>query len=571
VAYDFGSQAFTVPAAKGQPAPELLLCGTKGGINPRGLDRAGHYISESYALRGAFEAFLTVTASGKTADVWLELWYLTGTGADADQFFAVGAVSADWTYSGQSIDTATDTTATFAIPAGTEAVAIVCRGQGTAGAVTIAATSDIEGVAAGTPVTGKAIGGYKMTHNSVVLQPGDNVGGIRMGDTGAKATIVCTVYDTDGVTLGATISGWASSDTNIATIVAATGVVTPVKEGAVTFTCTTNKGFGSNYKCSIATVIKPLAAQEAEATQFNTAAFTLDGASFTPGFPAPLLNGADGSTPTLAVLPREYYSDTPISLGAYNSVVYTSSDDTIATIDPSTGVIVPLRRGNVAFTATCTRLVGLTPEVYHTSATISTGAFNRVMTVGTGAVDSVVVGFPAGSSFVEKTQTKQGLAIAYDVDGNPITLAEANTVVWSTGDNAVATVDAGTGVVTGVAEGTTELSCTVNGVQGDFSSADQQINIYVLGHAATAVVTPTGGRAMTAAAGALHTKQFNAVLYDAFGVEVTGRTIVWTSTDTGAFTINSSTGLATGVGVGTANAIATVDGHSFNSATITVS
>src|SRR5207247_10306416 len=60
-----------------------------------------------------------------------------------------------------------------------------------------------------------------------------------------------------------------------------------------------------------------------------------------------------------------------------------------------------------------------------------------------------------------------------------------------------------------------------------------------------------------------------ATLKDAGGNTLTGRTVVWTSSSTSAATVNSSSGLVTGVAAGTATITATSESKS-GSAAITV-
>ena len=72
---------------------------------------------------------------------------------------------------------------------------------------------------------------------------------------------------------------------------------------------------------------------------------------------------------------------------------------------------------------------------------------------------------------------------------------------------------------------------------------------------ATVTVSPA-----TASVNDGDTQQLTAVVRDSNGSALAGRTIVWSSSDASKVSVNSSTGLATGVGVGAATITATVAG-----------
>ena len=157
-------------------------------------------------------------------------------------------------------------------------------------------------------------------------------------------------------------------------------------------------------------------------------------------------------------------------------------------------------------------------------------------------VTTLSVSFPNPSIFIG--QSANASASAIDQFGAPIA---TGTVIWSTASTAVATVNA-TGVVTGVAVGQTQLTASAGGKQATTSITVVPVPV------ATVTVTPTTG---SVAVGA--TFQLNASTLDGSSNVLTGRTITWLSGDPSRATV-SSTGLVTGVAVGTVNISATSEG-----------
>ena len=141
--------------------------------------------------------------------------------------------------------------------------------------------------------------------------------------------------------------------------------------------------------------------------------------------------------------------------------------------------------------------------------------------------------------------TVQLSATAKDAKGNTLT---NKTVTWTTSSNAVATVST-SGLVTGVAGGTASITASVDG-----KTASRSVAV---------ISSPIATIAVTAASTALAiggTTQATAVLRDGPGNVITGRTVTWSSSNTGVATVNA-TGLVTGVGQGKATISATADGQ----------
>ncbi len=144
-------------------------------------------------------------------------------------------------------------------------------------------------------------------------------------------------------------------------------------------------------------------------------------------------------------------------------------------------------------------------------------------------------------------------ATAKDASGNVIT---GRTTTWTSSNSSVATVD--NGIVTGISVGTATITATIDG-----KPATALITVQ-LPPVASITITPA---TKTLTVGASF--QLVVTVKDANGNPLSGRTVTWTTSDATKVTV-SSTGLVTGVALGTAIITATSEGK-FATATITVS
>ena len=144
-------------------------------------------------------------------------------------------------------------------------------------------------------------------------------------------------------------------------------------------------------------------------------------------------------------------------------------------------------------------------------------------------------------------------AIPKDGSGNTLT---GRTTTWTSSNSNVATVVDGS--VAAMAPGTATITATIEG-----KTATTEITVQ-LAPVATVTVTPA---AKTIIVGGV--SQLTATLKDANGNVLAGRTVVWSSSDETKVTV-SSTGVVTGVALGTVTITATSEGKS-GTATITVS
>ena len=137
------------------------------------------------------------------------------------------------------------------------------------------------------------------------------------------------------------------------------------------------------------------------------------------------------------------------------------------------------------------------------------------------------------------------------------------TILWTSSNQAVATVDAASGVVAGVGLGTVQIRATADGVQG-------VANVTVgLVRVSSVSVTPANVTLMPS-----QTAQLSATPRDSAGTAIQGpalggRSTAWTSSNTAAATVGTF-GLVTGVAQGASTITATIGG-TIGQAAITVS
>ena len=203
---------------------------------------------------------------------------------------------------------------------------------------------------------------------------------------------------------------WASSDASVATVTE-NGVVTAVGVGNANITVTALDEAGASGSTTVTCVVTVTGAPA------NGITLTETTANLTLG----------GSTQTLhaTVTPSDYANS--------GSIVWNSSDSSVATVDAS-GVVTPLKEGSTNITAS---ILGYTSNTC-------------VVTVTKPTPNTITVS-PASAS-IEKGKTTQLTST--------ITPNNANaSVSWSSSDETIATVNQN-GLVTGVAVGSATITAT---------------------------------------------------------------------------------------------------------------
>lgn len=289
-----------------------------------------------------------------------------------------------------------------------------------------------------------------------------------------------TTFTSDGDAGGT----WSSGNTGIATVNASTGVITGVAAGTATITYTIPAA-GSCAAVSTTRTVT-VTAMPNPGTLAGTQAICLSGSgTFTS-------NGAAGGT-------------------------WTTSDASIATINSSTGVITPIAAG----TATMTYTVNGSGGCNSASAT-------RTVTI----TNPSNAGTVSGNQIICSGQTT-----AFTTNGDA-------GGTWSSNATGIATVNASTGIVTGVNGGTATITYTKAAVGGcPAVSATRTVTVTTAPNAGTLA----GTQAICLTGSVTFTSNGNA-----------GGT--WTSSNVNIATVNASTGAISPVAAGTATITYTITG-----------
>lgn len=348
-----------------------------------------------------------------------------------------------------------------------------------------------------------------------------------------------------GSTIALTDAGggtWASSNLGVATVVNATGVVTGVGPGTTTITYTLPTG------CSITTTIT-----------VNPQPSAIGGiASVCVGQTSTLTDATTGGT-------------------------WASSNTTLATVTVGGGVVSGVAAGNPVITytlptgcfITVIETVNPLPSAISGIAAVCAGSTITLTDAGGGTWASsnvavatvvtgtgVVTGVTPGTSTITYTLptgcTATGVVTVNTqpaaIGGTPFVCTGLTTTlndatsggVWSSSNNAQATVGAGTGVVTGVTAGTPNITYTIGAC---FSIVQVTVS--------TSPAAISGTRTVCVGA--------TTNLTDL----TSGGT--WSSSNNAVFTVNSTTGTVTGVsGPATATIIYTLPSSCTISAIVTV-
>lgn len=173
---------------------------------------------------------------------------------------------------------------------------------------------------------------------------------------------------------------------------------------------------------------------------------------------------------------------------------------------------------------------------------------------GSVAVGSVVLGSTAAS--IQRGGSVTLTASARDAAGNALS---GRTITWTTSDANIAVVSS-TGVVTGQGPGTAMITATSEGKAAYATVTVTPPPVPVVAAVASVSVTPSSGTVLIATVKPMDTIALAATLKDAGGNVLTGRQVVWTSSDTTATV--SQDGIVTGRSAGTATITASSEGKS---------
>ncbi|MFM2625751.1 Ig-like domain-containing protein, partial [Vibrio owensii] len=339
---------------------------------------------------------------------------------------------------------------------------------------------------------------------------------------------------TDGNVLDVTTDpalSWSSSDTAVATIDTNTGIATGVTPGTVTITAS-GTASGVSFTQTVELTVTDATVVE------NSLQVTPPSASIPAG------------------LTQAYQAQVTLTDGNVLDVTtdpalsWSSSDTAVATIDTNTGIATGVTPGTVTITASGTA-----------SGVSFTQTVELTVTDATVVENSLQVTPPSASIPAGLTQAYQAQVTL--TDGNVLDVTTDPALSWSSSDTAVATIDTNTGIATGVTPGTVTITAsgTASGV-----SFTQTVELTVTD--ATVVenslqVTPPSA---SIPAGLTQAYQAQVTLTDGNVLDVTtDPALSWSSSDTAVATIDTNTGIATGVTPGTVTITAsgTASGVSF--------
>ena len=355
----------------------------------------------------------------------------------------------------------------------------------------------LPGTATITGTSGSASG---VSHVTVALVPVRRVVvdpdalAFTQGDPGAQLTV--TLLDSIGGTLslvGRPVT-FSSNKNGVATV-SSTGFVTPGSPGQAVITVTqTGSGFSATATVTV--------------TQVPVASVTI-----TPALDTLTL----GQSVQLAATTNDANGN-PLN---GRTVVWDGSDDNIAIVSSN---------GKVTSQAPGTMTVSATSEGKTGTATIV------VIAVPVACVTIA----PQNQSVQVGATTPAFTAQPKDAGGHPLA---GRVVTFASSDPTIATIDANSGVATGVAPGTASITATSEGINS--TPATLTVTAVPVG---SVTISPTS---QSVVAGST-TPPFTAVTLDGGGNTLTGRTITFSSSDQNIATIDASSGVATGVAPGTA-------------------
>ncbi|HET7565570.1 MAG TPA: Ig-like domain-containing protein [Gemmatimonadaceae bacterium] len=324
-------------------------------------------------------------------------------------------------------------------------------------------------------------------------------------NVGTQVPLAVTLKDAHGNTVTGPDVFWSSSDTTIATVSDA-GVVTAIAVGEAQIAAS------SQGQPGLATVT---------VTPVPVASIVIAPTSAT---------ATVGSTVDLQAVTYDAKGNKLTG----RAIVWSSDHQSVATVDNS-GHVKAVSQGQATISATS--------EGKSASATV---------TVTPMPVASVSVS-PSTAS-VDVGKTVQLGATTRDQNGNSLT---GRSVAWSSSNSTIASVD-GSGKVTGVAAGTATITATSEGKNGSATITVNTPGPPPVSQASVASVDIDPSTATIRPGQAL---QLRVTLKDADGRTLTGRTVVWSSSNNAA-AIVSETGLLIGITPGSATITATSEGKS---------
>ena len=337
---------------------------------------------------------------------------------------------------------------------------------------------------------------------------------------GESVQPVDTVRDAQGNTLSGRVVRWSTSDPTVATVDSVSGLAKGIAVGQTTLTAT-SEGHSASATLTVA----------GSGGATNPPA-TAPVASVTVSLAQASVNvGATTQATAIAL-------DASGNVLTGRTVAWQSSNALVASVDPSSGVVTGISAGSATITGVSEGRSG--------SATVAIVAPPASQPPPSSPPPVASVAVSLAASTITVGTTTQATAVTRDASGNTLT---GRTIIWSSSAPSVASVDAATGVVGGVAAGTATITATSEGKTGSATITVSVVPVASVSVALGATSLSVGG-----------TTTATATARDANGNILTGRTVAWSSSASAVAIVVPATGIVTAVAPGTATITATSEG-----------
>jgi len=451
---------------------------------------------------------LVTMVPGATVQLTATGVYSHGTGPSTTQ-----NLTSQVTWSTASPDVATVSNTGVVTGVGSGTITITASIKGYTGL--LSATSEVTVNASTTPPVNNDITTLTITPAAQTLAaPGATATYTAVGTTAGGASV-----NVNGLVV------WSSSSTQIATVNASTGVVTATGPGSATI-----QAEYTNADSTVAVGTATITVTGVGSTDNDITSITV-----IPGgqsVPSP------GDTATFVAVGTTGSGSTVSMSGL---ATWTSSAPQIATVNASTGVATAVGQGTTTITA----------QYVNADKTTATGTATLTVT-GSGTTNGDIAQvsiIPSGQTVASPGDTASYTAVGTTASG--LTQNLDGQVVWSASSPQIATIDAKSGVATGVGQGTTTISALYTNPDKTIATGTATFTVTGSGTANNDITTLTiiPGAQSVPAPGDQAT--FLVIGNTSSGGTVSlGGQVTWTSSSTTIAQIDPQTGVATGEAAG---------------------
>jgi len=453
---------------------------------------------------------LVTMVPGATIQLTATGIYSHGTGPSTTQ-----DLTSQVTWKTASADVATVSSTGVVTGVGPGTISITASIKGFTGL--LSATSAVTVIGSTTPPVNNDITTLTITPSSQTLaSPGATATYTAVGTTAGGASV-----NVNGLVV------WSSSSSEIATVNASTGVVTATGPGTATI-----QAQFTNADSTVAT---------------GTASITVTGTGST-----------DNDITSITVIPGGQSVPSPGDTATFVAVGTTGSGSTVSmsglatwsasapqigTINATTGVATAVGQGTTTITA----------QYVNSDKTIASGTATFTVS-GSGTTNSDIAQvsiIPSGQTVASAGDTATYTAVGTTASG--LTQNLNGQVVWSASSPQIATIDATSGVATGVGQGTTTISAVYTNADKTIATGTATFTVTGSGAANNDITTLTiiPGSQSVPAPGDQAT--FLVIGNTATGETVSlGGQVTWSSSSTTIAQVDPQTGVATGESAGAA-------------------